>query len=263
MVSRTLLELRRRSRINAIAIVVAFACAGCGRRSSPTPAAPTPPTSAAVAAVAVTGSPATTDTFQLTAIARFTDGTALDVTSAAGWESSNTAIATVSATGLVAIHGTGDVDLLATYQAVTGSTQLFVAQSAPTKVTLSGMVREAGTRRLLPGVRILVNNGPDAGAIAISDEGGLYTFPSLSLSSVIVLEASKDGYQTGRVLNLNLSSNRTDDFTLYPIPPHDANGVDATARCNDQSWSWAQTSDEACTNHGGVAYPVCPGPLCE
>jgi carboxypeptidase family protein/Big-like domain-containing protein len=247
-----------------VVAIVAIAMTACGSSSSPSPTAPapTPAPSPSTTAVAVTGSPASTDTFQLTATAQFSDGTSRDVTSAARWESSNALLATVSSTGLVAIRGTGEVELRATYQSVTGSMRLFVIQPPPpTKFTLSGLVREAGTVRFLSGARLLVATGPDAGAFAISDEGGLFTFPSLS-PGVITLERSKDGYIVARLANLTISQNMTIDFTLYLTPPRDASGASATARCKDQSWSWAQTWADACTNNGGVAYGVCPGPLC-
>jgi hypothetical protein len=266
MLSRIFLRLRRRRvRMNTITVVVAIALAGCGRSSSPNPVAPAPPASASATAtaVAVTGSPASTDTFQLTATAQLTDGTTRDVTSVARWESSNALLATVSSTGLVSIQGTGDVEFRATYQNVTGSMRLFVAQPpASTKVTLTGIVREAGTMKFLSGARLLVTSGPDAGAFAISDQGGLFTFQSLS-PGTIGLEGTKDGYIVARLSNLSVLKSITIDFALFLTPPRDANGVSATARCNDESWSWAQTWAQACTNNGGVAYPVCPGPLCD
>jgi Big-like domain-containing protein len=254
------------SRINAMAAVVAIAAIvlpACGRSSSPSPTTPTPAPapSPSTAAVAVTGSPASTDTFQMTATAQFSDGTSRDVTSAARWESSNALLATVSSTGLVAIRGTGEVEFRATYQSVSGSMRLFVIEPPSTKFTLSGLVREAGTMRFVSGARLLVATGPDAGAFAISDEGGLFTFPSLS-PGVITLEGTKDGYIVARLANLSISKNMTIDFTLYVPPPRDASGASATARCKDESWSWAQTWAEACTKNGGVAYGVCPGPLC-
>jgi hypothetical protein len=265
VLSRIILRIRRykRRRINAIAAVVAIvaiALTGCGRSSSPSPAAPAPTLS--TAAVVVTGSPASTDTFQLTANARFSDGATRDVTSEARWESSNALLATVSSTGLVAIRGTGEVEFRATYQSVTGSMRLFVTQPPPlTKFTLSGFVREAGTVRFLPGARLLVVTGPDAGAFAISDAGGLFTFPSLS-AGVITIEGTKDGYIVARLANLTISKNMSIEFPLFLTPPRDASGATATARCKDESWSWAQTWAEACTKNGGVAYGVCPGPLC-
>ena len=61
-------------------------------------------------------------TFQLTAMARLSDGSSLDVTQTATWVSSNTQFATVSATGFVTVQASGETDLRATYLTVSGST---------------------------------------------------------------------------------------------------------------------------------------------
>jgi hypothetical protein len=252
---------RRLAFVNAIAVVTALALPACGGNSSPT-STPTAPSAPTAAAVAVTAAPSSGNTIQLTATARLSDGTARDVTSAAQWVSSDTTLAIVASTGLATIQGSGEVEFRATYQTVTGSMRVFVTQSPPpTKFTLSGIVHEAGTTKLLEGVRFLVSVGPDAGASAVSDATGMFTFPSLA-AGVISLEGAKDGYIEARLSNLSISHNQTIDFALYLTPPRDANGATATARCNDGSWSWGQTRDQVCTSNGGIAYGVCPGPLC-
>ena len=248
--------------IGCLAGVVMNGCSGG-------PSTPGAPSSApAVVSIAVSGGPAssgpyqvTTGTFQLTANAHLSDGTMRDVTSAAQWASSNGSLATISSTGLVSVVASGQVEFHATYQTVTGSLSLFVGQPPPPKFTLSGIAREPGTDvRPLSGVRVLITAGPDAGASAVSDQSGLFTF-NLS-PGVVKLEGTKDGYLPNGVSNLTISHDMTIDFALYPIPPRDANGVTATARCKDRSWSWERKWDAACTQGGGVLYPVCPGPLC-
>ena len=93
-----------------------------------------------------------------------------------------------------------------------------------------------------------------------SDAQGMFSLLKVPFGRVI-LEVTKDGYQTlsnELIVDRDLSLG----ITLYPTPPKNVDGVTATARCNDGSWSWAQTRAEACPSNGGVAYPVCPGPLC-
>ena len=63
-------------------------------------------------------------------------------------------------------------------------------------------------------------------------------------------------------VGITIQSNTSVDLWLAPTPPKDATGATATARCNDGTWSWAQTRAEACTAAGGIAYPVCPGTMC-
>jgi hypothetical protein len=61
-------------------------------------------------------------TSQLTATEGLADGTTQDVTSQATWQSSNTGIATVSATGLVTSVTLGQATITATFQGLTGTT---------------------------------------------------------------------------------------------------------------------------------------------
>ena len=68
---------------------------------------------------------------------------------------------------------------------------------------------------------------------------------------------------TWRLTTLSVDFDRQIDIVMYPTPPTDNTGATATARCNDGSWSWAQTRAAACTANGGVAYTVCPGPICD
>jgi hypothetical protein len=235
------------------------AAVGCGGT------APTTPTSGAtVTSIAVTGASTSGASFQLTAAARLSDGTNRDVTTLAAWSSSNTSMAAVSSSGAVTVLAAGEVEFRATYQSVVGSLRLLVSPApAPTRFALSGVVREAAPNvHAVAGARLVVTDGPDAGAFSISDAEGLYTFPAL-VPAVIGLEASKDGFVVWRVMNLTIASGMGGlDISLFPTPPKDGSGNAATARCNDGSWSWATTRGDACAMNGGIAYTVCPGTLC-
>ena len=66
---------------------------------------------------------------QLTATGTFSDGTLHDLTKSATWSSSNTGVATVSATGLVTGVAAGDLTIAATYNSTTGSDAVTVAVS--------------------------------------------------------------------------------------------------------------------------------------
>src|SRR5689334_22770163 len=69
------------------------------------PAPPTPPAAPTVASVSVSGTSsfATAGQSQFTAMVTPSNGTTEDRTSTASWQSSNTAVATVSAQGLVTV----------------------------------------------------------------------------------------------------------------------------------------------------------------
>jgi len=121
----------------------------------------------------------------------------------------------------------------------------------PVRLSVSGIVREAGTMRFLSGARVAVVSGPDVGTFAISDAGGAFTLASL-LPGAIDLEGVKDGYLVARLQNIAVTPNTTIDVPLYAAPPRDASGATAAARCKDASWSWAEAR-LACRNNGGIA----------
>ena len=119
---------------------LALLAAGCN--DSPTsPAAPGGGgTTATVTSVAVSGELAVSEgsTSQLTATATLSDGSSQDVSSQATWQSSDTAVATVSATGLVSGLKTGTADISAAYRGRTGRSTVQVA-AASYRLTVSGL----------------------------------------------------------------------------------------------------------------------------
>ena len=60
-------------------------------------------------------------TGQFKATATMSDGTTQDVTSAASWTSSNTAVATITEAGLVTAISDGSTTITATYQSESGN----------------------------------------------------------------------------------------------------------------------------------------------
>jgi hypothetical protein len=124
--------------------------------------------------------------------------------------------------------------------------------SPSARVALNGIVREAGTKRALSGARLVVTSGPDSGAAAVSDSAGAFVFPSLS-PGPLDLEGRKAGYLAAKFTSASVRPDVVADVALYAIPPRDAAGVPATARCNDASWSWSSAPARACASRGGVA----------
>jgi len=234
--------------------------AACGSNS---PTTPTPtPSSATLTGLTVTAASPTASVFQLVATARFSDNTTKDVTSVAQWASSNPSAATVASTGMVTVVGSGDVELRATYQTVTNSLRLTVIFSPRPAVTLSGVVREVmPSEHPLARVRVDIVGGLDAGKFVLSDPNGNYQFTGLS-QGTISLTATMTGYQPWQGSNIVLAGDKKEDAWLVPIPPKDAGGVTATARCKDGTWSWSTDPVAVCATNGGTAYVVCPGPLC-
>jgi hypothetical protein len=230
---------------------------------SPTPGS----SSATVRAVVVTGAPTSSTTYQMSAKADMSDGSSRDVTSQSQWATSSADIATISSAGVLTVVHSGQVEVRATYQSTTGAMGLTVnaPQPPPSGGTfiLSGLVHEtAPDAKPLAGVTVRIVGGADAGTTVTSAADGRFGFVKVHGGDVS-LEAEKAGYVLWRMNGLQLDRDRELEVVLFPTPPKNDSGATATARCMDKSWSWAQTRADACTANGGVAYVVCPGPMCD
>jgi hypothetical protein len=259
--------MKRGSVSFALAAIAALGIA-CDSNKGGSPTAPTTPTTpaAGVRSIAVTSNSASASTFQMNAKAELADGTSQDVTKNALWAVSDNTLAAISSGGMLTVLHSGHVDVSATYQNVSGTIGMTISAPEPTGPTtfaLSGIAQETPpTQRPLDGVKITLIQGPDMGKSIISDSFGMFRLSPLK-PGVIGVEAVKDGYYLWRVTNLTLDRDQDVSVILFPTPPKDGSGAFATARCNDGSWSWAMTRAEACTANGGIAYTVCPGPLCQ
>ena len=101
--------MKKSSVVLLFALALGLSIAACGS----TPAAPS-----TVSTVTVSGgAPAVGATSQFTAIATLSGGATEDVSSSATWSSSNTAVATVSASGLVTSVRSGTAVISATFPA--------------------------------------------------------------------------------------------------------------------------------------------------
>ena len=69
-------------------------------------------------------------TQQLTATVTFSSGTTMDVTDECTWTSSDEAVATVSESGLVTAAGVGECTVTATYQGLSGQSEITVTDPA-------------------------------------------------------------------------------------------------------------------------------------
>jgi len=117
----------------AACAVLMWTCgSGSGSSSSPATPAPTTPTSPGVSSVVVTGAaPVVGAEAQFTATAALSDGMTQNVTAQASWLSSNPAVATVSASGVVTGVGPGQAEVGATYQNITGSITVGISGASP------------------------------------------------------------------------------------------------------------------------------------
>jgi len=246
-----------------LAITILTACAGHSVDNPVSPSLPASP-GTTVTALVITNLSITDMTMQLVATARLSDGTTRDVTSSSAWQSSNTSVATISSSGVLSIVANGEVEARAVYQGVAGTLRLILTRPPDPRVhfVLSGVAREVSPGlKILGAVRIAITGGPDAGMAVTSDAGGQFRFGSVSATRVS-LEATRDGYQVWRMTNLMIDGDKQIEVVMYPTPPTNAAGETATGRCRDSTWTWSSSIPNACTDHGGLAYGVCPGPMC-
>lgn len=228
----------------------------CGSASSPTSPANTATTSSISLAI---GAPSGAG-FQITANAAMSDGTTKDVTTSVQWESLSPALATISGSGFVTVLAAGDADFRATYQAVEARTRVAVTQ---TRYTVSGRVSSAFPNVLqMNNVTVQIVSGPNAGMFTTTDSTGAYALSGLT-TGVIDMQASVNGFSTWRLTALSVRTNTRIDPVLYPTPPVNELGLRATGQCNDTTWTYSLDMARVCNAHGGLAWGVCPGPLCE
>ena len=115
--------------------------------------------------------------------------------------------------------------------------------------------------RYVADAKIEIARGADAGRFTHSDPVGDFVLAGVAAGTV-TLRVSKAGFQAW-TRDIVLGANQKIGVELFAEPPVDASGAPATGRCNDGSWTWAQVHGAACTRNGGLAYGVCPGPLCK
>lgn len=205
------------SRHRACVILIVAFVAACSEPARPGPV----PRSLTVTAAA------TGTQYQLSAVAGFSDGSTQEVTSQAGWRSSDSTVASVSAAGLVTPLTNGLALITATYQGVTGSMALtIVAPStpvppspppstpgpAPQTYTLAGIVRATPLDETVAGASIEAMHGGRLVASATTDGGGSYTLTGL-IAQEYVLSLSKVGYNA-RTSDVIIAADTTRDFVM-------------------------------------------------
>jgi hypothetical protein len=130
---------------------------------------------------------------QMTATATMSDGTTLDVTSRSQWSSSNTAIATVSASGLVKTVATGNATIIAKYTvagtAASGEAVIGVLSGAPKITSFSPSHGSVGTPVVIQGANLLGATAVSFGGVPATE----FTVNSSSSISAVVPIGARTG----------------------------------------------------------------------
>jgi len=194
-----------------------------------TPTPPTAPTSTlpAVATVAITGLPTTLtvgQSVQLTASATLPDGTRLNATGQVTWQSSATAVASVSSAGLLTILAPGEADVTATLQSVHGTVHVVVSKPPPTPVTydITGVVHESAPTEnvMLAGATVGIHLAgcptcTHEGQETTTDVTGHFTLPGIDTPG-FSLVVSKPGYDTTDYYIAQLPRDQHPDIGVAP-----------------------------------------------
>ena len=131
--------------------------------------------------------------YQATAVAGFSDGSTVEVTTEAAWSTSDSTIATVSETGRVTTVSGGTVNVIATYQGVTGQTALTIdaaPDSTPPPTVTSLAVSASATTMTVGGTTTVT------GTATHSDGTTGAVTPTWSSSNTAVATVSSSGAVT-------------------------------------------------------------------
>jgi lipopolysaccharide export system protein LptA len=184
--------------------------AGCDNNQPTTPG-PNPP--ATVQSVAVSGTaPVVGATAQFAAVATMTGGTTQTVTGQATWSSSNTAIATVNASGMVTGVAPGEVDVTATYQTVAGALHVRIANAESRTFSITGTVTDGTTGGVLPNVDVQAAESGGKTTTVRTNGAGAYALNGVAAGPV-VLSAAPVSYEP-KTVNITLSANSVVDIVL-------------------------------------------------
>ena len=131
------------------------------------------------------------------ALANEIDGSQHDITSLVTWSTSDPKIATVNSLGFVTVLKSGDVVIRMRYNGEDNFIPLTVRPGGANYYfkALSGWTTDARDGTKIPGVNVLVLDGPNANRMATSGQDGAYQMYELQLGTFTV-RFSKPGYVT-------------------------------------------------------------------
>jgi hypothetical protein len=259
------------------AVLAAGIIAACG--SSPTSSTPAAPVSVASVSVAGTA-PAVGATAQFTATATLSNGTTQSVTSQAGWQSSNTAVATVSNAGLVTAVSGGSADITATYQNVTGRLSTTIGKPATQTFALSGTVTDGTSGGVLPNIDVQATDSTGKTQSTRTGSTGTYTIAGVAAGTVSVGVAAVSYEST--TLSVALTSDQRVDIVLkrvtctFLVSPTTFSFTSApaqgtvTIKSQAAGCTWTATSNDAFltiasggsgVDNAAITFSVAPNPI--
>ena len=206
-------QLTIRARFALVLLAVAVACGGDKSPVPPSRVITGPPlltVTMSVSSFTVQGWPATLapgQTAQVTAIARFTDGSERDVSAETTWTSTQTQFASVER-GLITARGAGRTVIRATYSSRSASTNLLVKPAGT--FILTGRVTEPGPVNVEKASVAAVGSSSSP---VVTNSVGLYEL--IGVVGTFTLRISKPGY-IDRTMTLTVTGDQTLDVEIRP-----------------------------------------------
>jgi hypothetical protein len=161
---------------------------------------------------------------QMSAHARFSDGSTSEVTDQAAWETSDTTVATISAKGILTALQEGNVEVRATYQGVAGAAAIRVVRpprtGPPGPDEVIGRIHEIAPFDdvRVTYARVEVAGGEQNGRFVIADSSGEFRIDGIDRAGFDLL-ISKPGYRDARYRVHQLPRDASAKIGLEPAPP--------------------------------------------
>jgi hypothetical protein len=197
----------------------------CDNSSRP-PSTPSPTPVVTAITIGGTASLEVGFSFHLTATARLSDGSTVDVTARATWTSSNVEVATISQGGVLAALKEGDTEVRATYGNVAARHPITVVRDFANRTTPSGTYEVAGlvhetapmTDIGISHARIEVVGGPLAGQVSFADSDGHFRLLNTVREGNFYLNFTHPAYEDVRFWVRELPRDARVDVAMVPNP---------------------------------------------
>lgn len=222
----------RTIRITA-ALIIAFcigltACGGGSGGSTPPPPPP-PPTLSSITVSSTSTTVVVGTTLQMKAEGKYSDGSTKDMTSSVTWSSSDTNVATVSASGLVTAVTSGTVNIKAVSGSISNQSAITVNKANITAIALTAASTTIplGASQQVVATATYENNttGPitegvtwassDSSIIAVSETGMATAKASKGTADIVATAGGK----TSPALTLTAAAAAPKALMLYPASP--------------------------------------------
>ena len=142
----------------------------------------------------------------------YSDGTSEDLPSRATWQTDDTAIATVNASGVVRGVSVGDTDLVVRLDSVTSRFQVTVIPVPEEALwTVRGQVTDVNTGAAIRGAVVRITSGAQANKTATTNSAGRYAL--VDVSGNMNISVTAESYNTLRT-GFYVGENQTRNFEL-------------------------------------------------